>query len=72
MDPLEHTEKYRGFQISVDVTQVREHAWIWGYSIDDGKGKSAFSNSKRALASADAAMRRGILAARARVEELIG
>lgn len=67
MEP-EHTEKYRGHEIKVDVTQVRTSAWTWAYGIDS----KIFSASARPLPDAEAALKRGILAARARVDEIEG
>lgn len=64
----EHNEKYRGHAIKVDVTQVRTNAWTWAYGIDS----KVFSNSSRPLPDAEAALKRGILAARARVDEIEG
>jgi len=64
----EHTETYRGHAVKVDVSQVRDRVWMWAYAIDG----TVFASSAKAVPTAEAAMKRGILAARARVDELEG
>jgi hypothetical protein len=68
MERARHTERYRGHELLVEAWEQRAGVWSWTYRIDDsidGKsGKAAL------LPTADAAIKRGILAARARAELL--
>ena len=67
---VETTETYGKHAIDVAVTKVREHAWTWAYAID----AKVFSGSPRSrvLPDAETAMRQGLGAARARVDEVMG
>jgi hypothetical protein len=66
---MEHRTTYRGHEITVYVTEERHGVWSWSYWIDDVKlgGKSV---PGAYLMDPDAALRRALLAARARVDEL--
>jgi hypothetical protein len=68
MNRAEHTERYRGHVLLVEAWEKRPGVWSWTYRIDDSingqSGKAAL------LPSADAAIKRGILAARARADLL--
>jgi hypothetical protein len=64
---LQHAETYRGHRIEVDAVPAGR-CWAWVYLIDD---KITGHCAPRArLMSAPAALRRGVLAARARADEL--
>jgi len=65
---IEKTESHNGHRIRVTATQERERAWYWHYVID---GEVA-GKCKRPLPNQDEAMRQGLGAARARVDELEG
>ena len=61
-------EEYRGHQLRVEVKREGTR-WSWSYSIDDGKHSGSCAPRAK-LAEADAALLRGINAARARADEL--
>jgi hypothetical protein len=68
MEERRASETYQGHKIQVTAYEQRTNAWSWGYSID---GK-VFGESARGamLPDAEAALRRGMLAARARVGQM--
>ena len=61
-------ETYRGHRLEVTAYELRRGLWAWGYLIDgkvDGRNRPGTE-----LPDAQAALRRGVLAARARSDEL--
>jgi hypothetical protein len=68
MERQHHTEKYRGHQLQVEAWEQRTGAWSWTYRIDDAidgeSGKAAL------LPDAQSALKRGLLAAKARADLL--
>jgi len=58
------TETYRGVEISVDAYQQPRGTWTWSYIAGDYIGRMRGAQ----LPDADAALKRGMLAARARVD----
>lgn len=68
MQSKRQTKAYRGHELQVEAWQQGTHAWSWTYLID---GKVAGGSATRAmLADADAALKRGMLAARLRADEI--
>jgi hypothetical protein len=63
-----HTERYRGHDIEVEVTQ-HSTGWTWQYVIDKRVQSPPRS---RLLPSRDVALRQGIGAAKWRVDEIAG
>jgi hypothetical protein len=61
-------ETYQGRELSIMAFEVRRGWWSWSYLID-GKNQGS-STAKSVLSSADAALARGLAAAKARVGEL--
>jgi len=66
-DRRQHEETYRGCKLCV-YAQREGTRWVWWYSLDGGDGGRCAPRAM--LADADAALRRGINAARARADEL--
>lgn len=71
-DPLmsrpEHVERYRGHEVRVTVSEERTDWWSWAYVIDGHLTGACTATSL--VRSHDAALQRGIQAARARADEL--
>jgi hypothetical protein len=66
---MEHRTTYRGHSITVYVTEERPGVFAWSYWIDDVKlgGKSV---PGAYLTDPESALRRAMLAAQARVDEV--
>jgi hypothetical protein len=62
------TETYRGHELAVSAFEQRRGVWTWTYVIDGTD--QGFSAVGATLPTAEAALRRGMLAARARADEL--
>lgn len=68
MDDQDHTETYRGHEIKVEVLEYPPGRWSYSYWVD---GRTT-ARGRIAHETAEAAMRQGINAARARVDGMGG
>lgn len=68
MEGKRQAEKYRGHKIDVSADELRAGVWSWGYLIDDTIDGRCRTGAE--LPDAEAALRRAMLAARARAHEL--
>jgi hypothetical protein len=62
----EAVEDYKGRRITVEAQQGSK-GWGWSYLID---GKNGGSSTRQVCATAEAALRQGLAAARDRVEKM--
>ena len=68
MNEEHQAETYRSHKLEVTAYELRRGVWAWGYLIDDKvEGRNRPGTE---LPDAQAALRRGVLAARARSDEL--